>query len=184
MSVATSTRTCPDLKSARARVRAFWLLLPCSAAVVMPSRARRSASLLAQDALGEAADVVVERRRQQQVLALRRQQLQHAPDVVDEAHVEHAVGLVEHEDLDVRQVDRALADVVEQAARRGDDDVDAAAQVVDLRIDVDAAEDQRRLELRQVAAVGAHRGLDLRRQLARRHEHQRPNAPPPLGRPL
>ena len=32
-------------------------------------------------------------------------------------------------------------DVVEQAAGRGDEDVDAAAQRVDLRLDADAAED-------------------------------------------
>ena len=48
-------------------------------------------------------------------------------DVVDEAHVEHAVGFVEHEDLDVAQVERALLLQVEQAAGGGDQDVDAAA---------------------------------------------------------
>ena len=37
-------------------------------------------------------------------------------DVADEAHVEHAIGLVEDEDLDARQVDRALGDVVEEPA--------------------------------------------------------------------
>ena len=55
--------------------------------------------------------------------------LQHALDVVNEAHVEHAIGFVEHEDFEVRQIDGALLlHVVEQAARRGDDDIDAAAQ--------------------------------------------------------
>ena len=39
-----------------------------------------------------------------------------------------------------RQVDGALAGVVEQAAGRGDQDVDAAAQRIDLRIDADAAD--------------------------------------------
>ena len=61
-------------------------------------------------------------------------------DVVDEAHVEHAVGFVEHEDLDMREVERALAVVVEQAPGRGDEDVDAAPQLVDLRLHADAAE--------------------------------------------
>ena len=69
-----------------------------------------------------------------------RQQREHALDVADEAHVEHAVGFVEHEDLDVREVDGALAVMVEQAARRRDEDVDAALQLRDLRADADAAE--------------------------------------------
>ena len=65
---------------------------------------------------------------------LRRQQREDAADVVDEAHVEHAVGLVEHEDLDLAQVDGLLLHVVEQAPGRGDEDVDAAAQRLDLRL--------------------------------------------------
>jgi hypothetical protein len=70
------------------------------------------------------------------------QQADDAADVVDEAHVEHAVGFVQHQDLDVAQVDGLLLHVVEQPARRRDDDVHAAAQVLDLRVDVDAAEDR------------------------------------------
>ena len=62
-------------------------------------------------------------------------------DVVDEAHVEHAVGFVEHQHLDAAQVDVALVHQVEQPAGRGDEDVDAAAQRVDLRVLPDAAED-------------------------------------------
>src|SRR5207302_9987122 len=70
------------------------------------------------------------------------------------------------------QVDRFLLDVVEQPARRGDEDVDAAPQRVDLRLDADAAIDGDRLEL-DVLAVGAHAVLDLRAELARRRDHQR-----------
>jgi hypothetical protein len=47
-----------------------------------------------------APDLVREGRGEQQVLALLRQQGEHALDVADEAHVEHAVGFVEHQDLD------------------------------------------------------------------------------------
>ena len=43
--------------------------------------------------------------------------------------------------LYLRQIDRALADVIEQAARRGDQDIDAANQLLLLRVDADAAED-------------------------------------------
>ena len=39
-----------------------------------------------------------------------------------EAHVEHAVGLVEHENLDRRERHVAAAQMVHEAARRRDDD--------------------------------------------------------------
>ncbi len=61
--------------------------------------------------------------------------------VGDEAHVEHAVGFVEDQRLDLAEVDALLLDVVEQAARRGDQHLDAALELGDLRLDVDAAED-------------------------------------------
>ncbi len=48
MSVATSARTRPCLKSASARVRAFWLLLPWIAALVMPSASSCVATRLAR----------------------------------------------------------------------------------------------------------------------------------------
>ena len=48
---------------------------------------------------------------------------------MDEAEVEHLVGLVEDEDFEPRQVDRALVDQVEQAARGGDEHVEAARDV-------------------------------------------------------
>jgi len=51
-------------------------------------------------------------------------------DVVDEAHVEHPVGFVEHQDLDLAQIDRFLLHVNRAAGRRGDQNVDAAAQRV------------------------------------------------------
>ena len=47
-------------------------------------------------------------------------------DVLDEAHAQHLVGLVEHDGLDAREVERAAPQVVHDAARRADDDVHAA----------------------------------------------------------
>ena len=96
---------------------------------------------LVEEAGGQAADLVRERGREQQVLAPGRQQRDDLADVADEAHVEHPVGLVEDEDLDRREVDGALADVVEQAAGRRDDDLGAGAERADLRIEADAAVD-------------------------------------------
>ena len=57
---------------------------------------------------------------------LRREQLDDPLDVRQEAHVEHPVGLVEDEDLDLAEVGDLLADEVEQPARRRDEDLDAA----------------------------------------------------------
>ena len=105
-------------------------------------------------------------------------QQRHDPlDVRDEAHVEHPVGLVQHEDLDLAQVDALLLDVVEQASRRGDEDLDAAAHDRQLLLDVDAAVDDRRAQVR-VLAVGAEGLLDLHRELAGRREDQRAHRMP------
>ncbi len=125
-----------------------------------------------QQAVGEVFDLVGEGRREQQVLPLLRQQREDPLDVADEAHVEHPVGLVEDQDLDPRQVERALALVVEQPARRGDQHFDAAAQLRDLRVDADTAVDHHRRDA-QVLAVHAHTLLDLRGEFARGRENQR-----------
>ncbi len=66
-------------------------------------------------------------RREQQVLTPLGEQVHDALHVGPEAHVEHAVGLVEHQDLDVREIAVALVAEVEQTAGRGDEDVDATA---------------------------------------------------------
>ena len=63
------------------------------------------------------------------------------PQRHDEAHVEHLVGLVENQDLDVAQIDVALLHQVEQPAGRGDEDVDAVLQRPHLRALSDAAVD-------------------------------------------
>ena len=130
-----------------------------------------------QQTAGEAADLRRERRREQQVLTLRRQQGEDAPDVADEAHVEHAVGLVQHQNLDMRQIDGARGGVIQQTARRGDDDIDATTQRCFLGTRTDAAKDQGVAQTR-MAAVG--RGIvgDLRGQLARRRQHQRARLAP------
>ncbi len=97
-------------------------------------------------------------------------------DVVDEAHVEHAVGLVQHQHLDVRQDGLAGAHVVHQAAGRGDQDVERAAQLAQLQAVGHAAHHGGHAQAAHVAAVG-HRGFrDLDREFARRHQHQHARA--------
>ncbi|OFA04350.1 hypothetical protein DUGA2_26240 [Duganella sp. HH101] len=127
---------------------------------------------LVQQAVGQGLDLVREGGREQQVLAFRRQRGQHFLDVADEAHVQHAVGFVQDQDFHVRQVDGALFHVVQQAARGGDQDVDAVLELLDLRVDADAAEDHGGVQL-GVLAVGAHAFLDLGREFAGRGQDQR-----------
>ena len=93
-------------------------------------------------------------RREQQRLPLAFAQRDDLPHVVDEAHVEHAVGLVEHEDGDLVEADVALIAKVEQAAGRGDQDVDARLEGLHLVMLADAAEDHGGPQ-RQTPAVGA-----------------------------
>ena len=100
------------------------------------------------------------------------QQLADALDVGDEAHVEHAVGLVDDQDLDAGHQDLAALEQVEQAAGRGDEDVDAAVELLELVVEGDAADDQRHGQL-VVAAVAVEALLDLRGEFARRLEDQR-----------
>ena len=136
-----------------------------------------------QQPVGERLDLVGEGGREQQVLPRPRQQRQHLADVVDEAHVEHPVGLVEHQDLDLRQVDRALADVIQQPAGGRHQDVHPPLELTDLRLDADAAEHHHRTEP-EVLAVVAHRLLDLGGQFAGRRQHQRADRPAATGRAL
>eukprot|EP00760_Papus_ankaliazontas_P029662 PhM_4_TR433/c2_g1_i1/m.20119 len=56
-----------------------------------------------------------------------------------EAHVEHAVGLVEHETLDVLEADVAAFKHVPETAGRRDHEVAAVAELVELAADVDTA---------------------------------------------
>ena len=63
---------------------------------------------------------------EEQALPLARYQLGNTTQRMNEAEVEHLVGLVEHQRLDMREAQRPAIDQIEQAARCGDEDIDAA----------------------------------------------------------
>ena len=84
---------------------------------------------IAHEARGQPGDRAVERRGEQHRLARFRSEQRDALDVVDEAHVEHPVGFVEHEHLERRQVDAAALEMIDEAAGRRDDDVGAAREL-------------------------------------------------------
>src|SRR3546814_6359243 len=75
-------------------------------------------------------------------------------DLLDEAQVEHAVGLVQHAHLaGVQRDDLVLLDVVDQAAGRGDDDVDAFLQQLALLVVVDARSEEHTSELQSLMRI-------------------------------
>ena len=92
-------------------------------------------------------------------------------DLRAEAHVEHAVGLVEDEDANAGERDEPALDQVLEAARRRDDDV-RALEPLRLRDDRSAAVGEADLQAlrrgERVDLVG-----DLERELAGRHEDER-----------
>ena len=98
---------------------------------------------------------------------------QQEADVLDEAQIEHAIGFVQHADLAGMQRDHlVLLDVVDQAARGGDDHVHALLQQLTLLVVIHATVDQRETQ----AQVGTelHRILvDLDGQFAGRGKDQR-----------
>jgi hypothetical protein len=68
---------------------------------------RRATSIMrrrVQQAVGQRLDLVENVAENSRFWRLRRQQRQHFLDVVDETHVEHAVGFVQDQDFDVLQV--------------------------------------------------------------------------------
>ena len=97
-----------------------------------------------QERLREARDLGRHGRGEEQRLAREGHQLADALDVRDEAHVEHAVGLVDDEDLDAVQQQLAALEEVEQAARRRDQHIGAARDLGLLIAEGDAADQQAR----------------------------------------
>jgi hypothetical protein len=123
----------------------------------------------------EPGDFGRHRRAEELGLAILRHVAEDAADIGQKAHVEHAVGFVQHEVLDAVQTRRARAQMVEQAARSGDDEVDPRAQRLLLGPHSDAADDDRGAERRAVREA-ADFVEDLRRKLTRRSEHEGPGS--------
>ena len=98
-----------------------------------------------QVALDQDVDAGVERGGEQHALPVAGGLVEQAADDRQEAEVGHVVGLVEDGDLHRAEVDVAGLHVVGEPAGAGDDDVDAGAQALDLRVGAHAAEDGQRL---------------------------------------
>src|SRR5207245_10995779 len=112
-------------------------------------------------------------RRQVWVWARGQQVTQQSADSAEEAQVEHPVGLVEDEYLEVLELRVRLPEVVQEPARCRDDHVHAAPERVRLRAHADAAEDRGARERRVHGELDEVR-VDLRGELAGGREDQGP----------
>src|SRR5580700_7021214 len=92
-------------------------------------------------------------------------------NIVDEAHVEHAVGLVQHEKLHVAKTQRIAPDEIEQPSWCRDEDINPVEQRPDLAAHRYAADRQCGREAK-MTAIDAETVENLTRKLARRAENQ------------
>ena len=109
-----------------------------------------------------------------QVLAAGRQLGDHFFYVMDKAHIQHPVGLVQHKDLHPGQVHMALTDQVVQAAGAGHQDLHPGAQGLHLGRLAHTAKNDGAAQ-GQILAVGGKALADLQRQLPGRGQDQRPD---------
>ena len=119
------------------------------------------------------------RRTEKERLTPRRQIRQDAADLGKEAHVEHAIGLVENEILEMAHPRITRPHVIQQPSWRGDDHVDAALERVFLRAHAHAAEDRRARD-RGVDRQRVEIFENLRRELAGRRKDERAGRTPRL----
>ena len=140
------------------------------AVVVLDLAPRLEGRRIARVCLCELTDLAVERCREEHGLAVLRDPADDALDLRLEAHVEHAVGLVEDEDLDRVEREHLPLDEILKPARRRDDDV-RALEALRLRSDGGAAVgDADPDALRR--GEGLDRVGDLERELAGRYEDE------------
>ena len=137
-------------------------------------RSDRDFGRVGEIAVGKLLDRPRHGGREEQGLPLGRDQRDDPLQRMDEAEVEHLVGLVEDEDLELAQGQGALVDQVEQPARRGDEHVEAARDGAHALAVGNAAEDDSDRQPHEAAIGFGHPG-DLRRQLAGRREDQHPD---------
>ena len=119
----------------------------------------------------ERVDRAVERGREQQGLAGFGRHVEQVLDRGQEAHVGHAVGLVDDDDLDLAEVDFTALDEIGETARARDDDVDAATQVLQLQAEPGTAVEGRDPQLAR-AAEPLELAADLGRELAGGYQHE------------
>ena len=126
---------------------------------------------ITEKGLGKGLHLVRHRGRKENRLGCFRQCLENAPDRRQKAEIDHLVALVEHEMLDLAQINLALCLQILEPARRGDNDIDTLFQRADLEIIALAATDGQITHL-QTGRERLDTVRDLIGKLAGRDEHQ------------
>ena len=93
-------------------------------ATVEPSGVTATLAGIAQHRTCELYDGVRHRSRKEQGLPVDRQLRHDLTDIVDEAHIEHSIRFVEHEEFDFAEAQSIAPHKVEQPSRGRDEDVD------------------------------------------------------------
>ena len=122
--------------------------------------------------LGDLLDPGWHGRGKQHCLSFGGRLLEDRLDVLGEAHVEHFVGLVEHDGADVVEFERTATDVVDRPTGGGDHDMHAAAECLELAGDGLTSVDRHDLET-LTSAVGVHGFADLDGELSGRDDDER-----------
>ena len=125
-----------------------------------------------QEFFGQLLDTFRVGGREEQGLALFGRTACDGDDVVHEAHVEHAVGFVQHQGIERHQLQALALQVVDQAARCADDDMRAVGQAVGLRFDRRAATQHQHFHVVFSARQAAYFLRYLLGQFARGAQHQ------------
>ncbi len=125
---------------------------------------------IGQEFVGKATDFLGHGRREEKRLALLGQHIDDLFDVGDEAHVEHTVGFVNHQQFAVRQKQLATFKGIDQAARRRDDDICALFQDFAL-FGGGLAPDDQCLRQGHVFAIGVEVCRNLGRKFAGRFQN-------------
>ncbi len=96
-----------------------------------------------QDPRGEAFDLWRKRGREKESLSIGGNFFNDLPNLRQKSHVEHPIDFIEHENVYIAEMERALLEMIEQAARRRDDNIDATFQIFLLFAVTDAAVNNR-----------------------------------------
>ena len=130
----------------------------------------------AQQFAGEFLDFAVQRCREQHGLAGCRGFGGDTTDRLDEAHVKHAVGFVQHQQFEARKIHLALIDEIDQAARGCNQHVERLFQQTALFRIRHAAEHRTGTHMAGEFAVFVDRFGDLHGEFAGRGQHQHARA--------
>ena len=136
-----------------------------------------------QVAIRDVTHLVGERCREERGLTAHRRATNDGVDVVDEAHVEHPIGFIEHEEAHLPQGQPGRVDEVEDAARCSDDEITAFAQRRFLSGARGSAIRQHGAQP-EVLSKALRLTGDLDRQLTRRADHQSLRIRPALAKLL